>query len=488
MVIGTIAMMIVARYAGPETLGILGYWLAFVTTFGFLQSLDIESAHLKIIPTKRDRESKSRAIGAYSSIKVALILGSALVLCLVYVLRSESLDATGESNARVFYMMLVYFVLSGLGMILLTTFAAIGQTAKQQLPSMVGTIARYTLLAVLAMSLLSAVWLSTAYALGAAVTLILALILFRGHSISKPTSDELKEYMALSGPLMAAPIFTTAIMNVDRIALGHFWDSTVVGVYFLAQTIAFSLLFLGKAVRLVLIPSYSQDLGEGRLEVIVAQSRQLARFSSVLFIPLVIFLLVFSEPYIAFLFGASFTDAGPSLAILLIGVWLLLMADPLASFVLAKGKPIRVLVSAVLGLLTSLICLLLFVPDSIGSVQLLGLSGLGASLAFVVSSAVQLTSYRISSREMEGYFSFRTIAIALVSCILSAVPCYLFETVLNSHGLSSLSMLFLPLVFVVLVFTCLILMRGLSGNDIRYLKRILSIKQMVRYVVEEISK
>jgi O-antigen/teichoic acid export membrane protein len=73
-VTGTVAMMLVAKYSGSITLGIFAYAIAFFNTFAFPSALDVETAHLRILPSRNDDEAKARAIGAYGVIRVALSL------------------------------------------------------------------------------------------------------------------------------------------------------------------------------------------------------------------------------------------------------------------------------------------------------------------------------------------------------------------------------------------------------------------------------
>ena len=91
----------------------------------------------------------------------------------------------------------------------------------------------------------SVLLLGGAYAIGAMLSLAMTLFLFRSHHIRGARKEDFSEYLKLSGPLMAAPIFTMAIYNIDKIILGVTFDSTIVGVYYLIQTLAFSLLLLG---------------------------------------------------------------------------------------------------------------------------------------------------------------------------------------------------------------------------------------------------
>lgn len=486
---GILAMFVLARYYGPDVLGVIAFWLSFVTTIGFPLALDLETAHLKIVSARSSVTDQRRAIGAYSVLKSAAIAASIVVLCIAFVVREMLTADDEELSSSLFVVFVFYLSITAAGSILVTTFAAYGHTARQQVSQTVGALTRNFCLVAVALLGGGILLLGFSYVLGAVVTVGMGLLLFfRRYSIAMPKSKDLLEYAAVSGPLMTAPIFTLAILNIDRLTLDHFWGTSVLGVYFLAQSLAVSLLLIGRAVRLVLIPSFTQDFKMGRMDRIGNHSRNTARYLSVLFIPSIAFMLLWSEPYVIFVFGESFKEAGMILSIILIGIWSLLLCDPLASFTVAKGNRWAILVASVTGFAVVILGLVLLVPESLAGVPLMGLAGIGASIAFSLSCFAQLAYYYRHSPEIRPYLEWRLLVKLAGASVVGLVSCIAVALLFDGLGHDTIGLIVMPVVFGVVFLFAARVTGGLTSSDLSYLKEVLSLRKMAGYIANEIAK
>lgn len=484
---GVLALMVVARFMGPNILGMIAYWLAFTSTFSFPVSLDLDSAHLRIVPMRESEEEKSHAIGAFASLKLILILASIGTMLVAFFVQSTG-GSSGTQDRNLFLLFALSVTIAGCGTVFSSTFAAFSHTAKQQLPLLTGTVTRSCALVLVVVVSGSVLLLGGAYVIGALMSLLMALFLFRRHHIAKARRSDFREYLKLSGPLMAAPIFTMAIYNVDKIVLGISFDSSIVGVYYLIQTIAFSLLLIGRAARVVLIPGFSQDLRDGRIEIVREQSQKVARFVSMLFVPLIAFALFFSGPYLGWVFGESFKHAGPAFAVILAGVWVSLLSDPLTSFITAKGTTIIILFSNIIGFAISLTLLLILVPESIGGIGLFGLAGFGAAVAFCVSTSAQTIYYRHHAREIRTYFPLKTVMKTVATTACAVVIGVVLLDVSATINFRDVPLVILPVLFFGVTILGVYYMKELSRSDIHYIRQVVSTRSMVGYVRDELTK
>ena len=482
-----LALMIVARFSGSEVLGTLAYWLALAAILGVPLSLDLDSAHLRIVAIRQNPEDKARAVGAYALLKICLAAISVVVILTAAIAGFMNVD--GHSQDPYFLLALSLFVvLMGLSTIFSSTFAAYGHTARQQLPQLIGSITRSVVLSLLAIAAASALWLSGSYVLGSLITLGLGVVLFRGYSVKRARKDDISEYLRVGGPLMAAPVFVIALTNLDKILLGRFWDSSTVGEYYLVQTLAFSLLLIGRAVRVVLIQGFAEDIKSGSMERIEEQSRKVAKFLILLFLPLVLFAFAFSDPYLGFVFGSSYEKTGFLLAIILAGVGVSLLADPLTSFITASGKTIKILISNIIGFAVSMVLLLALVPESIGSFRLAGLAGVGAGAAFTISGFVQIVYYRLHTRNIHSYFPLKTVSTIIVANAGALGASLLASMVLDSSHLSEFSLVLVPILFFGISFLGVFYMKALSREDLQHVRRAISTKTMTEYVKSELRE
>jgi O-antigen/teichoic acid export membrane protein len=277
-------------------------------------------------------------------------------------------------------------------------------------------------------------------------------------------------------------------MNLDKILLGRFWTSSTVGEYYLVQTLAFSLLLIGRAVRVVLIQGFAEDIKSGSMKKIEEQSRKVAKFLILLFLPLVLFAFAFSGPYLGLVFGSSYEETGQLLAIIIAGVGFSLLADPLTSFITASGDTIRILISNMIGFAVSLALLIALVPESIGSLKLAGLAGVGAGAAFTISAFVQIVYYRLRTKNIHSYFPLKTVSTIIVANAVALAVSLLASRVLDSSHLSDLSLVLVPILFFGISFIGVLFMGALSREDIQYLRRAISTKTMIEYVKSELRE
>jgi O-antigen/teichoic acid export membrane protein len=275
-------------------------------------------------------------------------------------------------------------------------------------------------------------------------------------------------------------------MSVDKLFVGEFWGESQLGVYYLAQSFAMSLLFIDASVRYVFIPGFVSDIKNGRLDIIGTQARRMARYIYTGFIPLIVFVWLFGEAYFEALFGSQFKEASIVLAIQLIGIMASLLSDPLVSVVVAVGKSKAVLTAAILALSSSVVMLVLLVPESIAGITLAGLGIRGAAIAFATAFIVQLVYYRMTATTITKYLAIRHFAVTL------AVPCAaaLTLTLIPNDVINIPSMawtLLLSVLFVLVTALGLYVTRVFTRDDLRFLMRAISIKENARYIRDEIG-
>ena len=314
-IFGLVALSIVARFSGPEVLGVFAYWMAFAVTFGMPLSLDLETAHLKIYATSTDVASRARFLGAFALLKIVLILSAAGTLTLAVALGLQKY-VQGEINEEYIVLGIVFAssVVACAASIPLATLAASNLTAKQQISTISGSLLKSSLLAVFGLLMLGAAFLGLAYLIGSLATIMVGVLFIRRYHVSFPRREDIRYYLNVGGPLMFAPIFTAALINVDKIVLGTYWSTSEVGVYFFVQSFAIALMFVGRAMRMVFIPGFSEDLRKGLRDKVESQSREAVRYINLIAVPSIVFIGLFSGPFFEFLLGSDYDVAGVYLA------------------------------------------------------------------------------------------------------------------------------------------------------------------------------
>ena len=137
-----VGFFFVARFMGPEVVGIIGFALGFVGIF-MASDYGFGMAHNKRISEGRNL---SECLGAYAIIKSTIISIMVALLLLSLFLWESVLGHGFEDPVQkdVILVILVYYVLFSMSDISTQTFGGLRQSAKQQTPEFIGTFARIT--------------------------------------------------------------------------------------------------------------------------------------------------------------------------------------------------------------------------------------------------------------------------------------------------------------------------------------------------------
>ena len=133
--LGTTALIFIAKNMGASVLGILGFGLATIGILSFLSDFGVGSVHVRQMNLGGD---KAKCIGAYALIKLILLcVFAAITLIMIEMWKDGSaggLMPTAESTiptlTDTMYVFLVYYVLLGISQIATHTFDALGGTPR----------------------------------------------------------------------------------------------------------------------------------------------------------------------------------------------------------------------------------------------------------------------------------------------------------------------------------------------------------------------
>lgn len=444
--LGMFALFVISKTWGgyaPGLIGIVWFGLSFVGTFSFVSNLGFDIAHVKRISEGKDL---AKCNGTYIAIK--LILTAVMVLSLVggiliwkYALQGDFYDSTRES---VIYLFIGYYALVSLAQIPIMTFNSLKKNVLSQMTMLAEPLARAVLFLVVAMAGITGAVLATesgidivnlpatytwpsalqgmqeyiaahvvgalavSYFLGGLAMFITGIFFMRKYQVARPDKEYLAMYMKFAVPMMIPVIFTLTIAYFDKVMLGYYWTSEDVGYYFSVQRISTMIAMIPAAIGIVLFPTmsslhnkYKHDRKRRNMEL-AKLTRESARFTSMVTVPIICVFVVFSIPIIDIALNSAFRPGSQSMQILTLYTYLSTLMLPYYYLVLGTDRPWSVAKVYAASGISNIILNILLIPRD-GLLECVGITGpAGAATATLISSAVMLAGMYFYARQITG--------------------------------------------------------------------------------------
>jgi len=151
-----------------------------------------------------------------------------------------------------------------------------------------------------------------------AISISIALFILRPYVNFKLGSslNNVKDLIYSGVKLHINTIGSLVLMSLDTIVIGHYMDTTDVGIYQAASQMIFSLLILPAAVTSVLFSRISQD----GVVTTWSQQRKIIPYIMLFILTIAIFLYLLSDTLFIFLFGSEFLESIEVFNILLLAM------------------------------------------------------------------------------------------------------------------------------------------------------------------------
>ena len=334
---------------------------------------------------------------------------------------------------------------------------------------------------------------SAAYLFGALTMFIAGIVLMRNYPFKKPNMAYAKHYLKFAIPLMIPLFFTLFIANVDKVMLGFFWTSTEVGYYSSVQRFSTLILLFASSIGIVLFPTISavhanKKLSKKeRIHEIVMVTRQSERYSSMIIVPLISFLVTFSQSIIDIFLNSSFRPAEMSFKILAINTLIYTLLTPYRYVILGMNKPGFIAKIISISGISNIILNILLIPTSspLKSFGIMGASG--AACAALISGIILFIGFRFYSGKLTRK-RFRE----------KSVIKHIFAGIIMSISMSYISSFFeMPrwyhlaifgLIGIALYVSLLYIIREFTKRDFIFFMNTINPLDMFKYASSEIRK
>jgi O-antigen/teichoic acid export membrane protein len=508
-----LSLTLVAKNVNDTAVGILAFGLGFVGVLSFVSDFGFASAHVKRISEGKE---EAECNGTFIAIKLGLT--GLMVLVIVVALYIWGTLPNAYENPQyksdyelVVYIVTAYYVLISLSQIATLTFGGRQESAKQQIPEMIGTLARAPALIWIALFAgtmavgLAAIYLSLAYLATAIVMFVLAFALFLNSPVGRPTMRMLRSYASYALPISVLSFMGMMVTNVDKVIIKFFWAGTagdaIVGHYFMMQRFILVYILISSSLGPILFPRLSQTHACKDFHSLREMCWKAEKYTSVIIVPLVMATIALAPTFIVVFAAESYlADAG---TLIVLSVYALLLSLDMA-YVMVIYCVDRPEISMRLGLITALVTLGMFVvlvPRTFFGMTLLGGGALGAAVAMLIGVVVEYVLCRHYAYKVAGVTSYHRTLYHVSAGFAMALLLYAFywtgfvdrlTTLLDSAlsgffgGLVALSVVCL---IGLAVYAGLLWATGeLKREDLRFFKDLLNVGKMREYLSSELRQ
>ena len=490
-VLGTAALVFIAKNMGPDVLGVLGFAMASVGVLSFLSDFGVGSVHANHI---RSGEDMAKCVGAYATIKLVLLaIFTCVTLVLIELWSRGQLGGAMPSSDTILDSMrafLIYYVLLGISQIATHTYEAQGAVAKVQLPALLELIVRVSFVIFVATSVYRSseegpALLSASYAAGLVASTLLVALLMARVRISWPGRAVLMKYIWSLAPVFVVSAIIILDLFLDKLIIGNSWGYHELGLYFGVQKMAVFVGVFSLSVATLILPSvttyfYRKDVAAG-WDIV----NQAERYVSLVVIPTAAFYLTFGSQILSVFLTDAFAENVRTMDLLVISSTIVALVLPLRSAIVGVGRQATLFFVGLGGLGLQLVAMLVLVPDELMGVETFGLKGAGAALALLMTSiyyffALRYMAWR-TAKIVPNSRSFRHLLSAVFMVgVMYAVDYLLIPTV------DWLALIALALIGTVTYGLAAYALGELEASDYRYFRSMLNPKDTLEYVVNEL--
>jgi len=308
-----IYVILVARYLGPQGLGVLNFAIALTAIFSILATFGLTTLTTREVARDKSKASK------YAANVIPIQLLFALISVVLIVVLVNALGYP-QQTIYVVYILSIGMIASTLSLFFLAIFQAFEQLEFQAIVQVITSVVPLCG-AVIAIALhLNVFFFAFVSLLGSAVVLAYVYaICVRKFFVPRFEADlafwrsTLKE----AWPMAAWSIGTIIYFRIDVVMISLIQGTTAVGLYSVAYTLSEASTVVPTVLLASLFPILSK-MHQDSQHSFSDTCAQLIRYLLYLALPMAFFVTLWSKPIISLLYGAKFS---PSVAALQILIW-----------------------------------------------------------------------------------------------------------------------------------------------------------------------
>jgi|GEM_PF-3844485 len=253
--------------------------------------------------------------------------------------------------------------------------------------------------------------------------------------------------------LMIVSLALNFFSTLDRLFLGYFESTEVVGFYVPALTLVTATTFFTTAIRSSMFPYISEDYAKGDIENTRRYLEETLKYSLIVLGFFLIPCMALRKEIIILLFSAKFAQSIPIFQILLFATFFLTCYIILHTFIISIGEVKKLLLPLFVVLIISSIVYITLIPV---------LHGIGAAISLIVGYFALSIAYWLLTKKTIDFSIAQAIKIILLISVFMVLISFLTLSLIVNILLS----LFFTALYVVLLFA----LRTFNKEEIDFIR------------------
>ena len=478
-----VGLYAMTNYLGKDVYGNLSWVLVTLGTLNAVADLGFGSAHIKRVSEGLD---EGDCISTYTVIKTVLTAFMVVFVLSALLLWNNVLGGHMSSESwDLVTLFVLYYIMYDIASIATQTFIARMETTKAQLVFLVDPFIRIPLIVFVSVNHMTSNGLAYAYVFAALGVLLVSTYLFRRGNLRWKRPTLFRSYMKFAFPIALIGIAGAVTANLGQILIGYFDTPGNVAYYSSSLVLLGTLGVVGTSVATLAFPSFSRLHSEGDIESIRKVTHAAERYIAMVGIPVATLIILFPTEVCVALFGGEFAPAGDTMRFLAVTMALTLLNQVYTAQILGVNRP-DISAKVILGTFGfNVVLLLIFIPDSLFGIRMLGLSYTGAAMASALTAMAVFLSIRLIVRKLTGTKSNPRIIRHLLAGAFAG------GTITALNLVFPLSGIFRLVVFggvtLVAFFAALWALREFTRADISYFLDLINPGKMISYMGDEMK-
>ena len=453
---GFILLPILTKALGAELYGTWALILVTISLLAPLCTLELGFAIVRFLGAEKDKEKVSKG---FSSIFIATsLIALATSILLVVFSKSLAIAIFGSIDATFYIKISASLIfLAAIDQIMLDYFRAFQQMERYAGILILQTIGELILTAYLVLSgfgLFGAIM--SLLIVRFVVSVIGFLWITSQIKISTPSLSVIKPYLPFTLPILPAALCYWLINLGDRYVIGYFMGASAVGVYSASYGLGSLVAFFFAPIPIALFPAITNLYENNKIQELKTHLGYSLKFFLMFAIPAFFGLSILSKSILRTLTTSEFVGGFMIVSIVALAT-VLFNCSGINNMVLTLFKETKK--SAVIYGISASINVIL----NIILVPIIGI--IGAAIATLITFMIHLfVVSTISFKRVSYDIDFKFITKSITASIIMAFVVWK----LNPYG--AVSILIAVVIAAVIYFAVLILLRGFTSEEYRFLK------------------
>jgi O-antigen/teichoic acid export membrane protein len=477
-IVTMIAGIFVARIAGPHVLGTISYGIAFVSIWGFINTI-FAAGHMKLVS---EGQNHGDCITTYVYLKGISVVAFIVIVLVWLFLQINFGNLSFESPEQIYVIliMLSVSVVSQLYRIISNSYTAMLMQAKANFPNLITTIVfHFGRIAVVLMggrAIGLSLW-------ELAVLFLLFPLLFKYYKElphGKWNKSLARKYYKYGVPTLLTSIIASVVHYSDKLILAHFTNIEELGYYTAAMAVGGSFMLLSNSIGTIFFPLFSKLISENNWDMVNKKNSSYQTFSALFIFPLIALIVIISEPLMITFLGERYISSILPFKIIVAATYFVITGMPYGNIITGMGRfYVNVWINAS-HFLVFIGSVIFFVSPKYLDLGATGLA-LNLMITYIYKNAMYImVANKIGSLKYIWGNFYRIVLILLVSFVFYAL----------SNRIAEITFWWLYIIPIYLFFTYFILylFNLMKFEHILVLLEILNLKKTIRYIDSELRK